>query len=80
MATTMTSKREKTARATKHNAKATRPTPPPEVPATKPRHRATIALSNLTPEELLERIPSNEKLKQLFGLKTDFGALGLMTT
>ncbi len=78
----MTSKREKIARATQPDANATPPAPmhEPEAPPAKPSHRDTIALSNLTPEELLEQIPSNETLKQLFGLKTDFGALGLMVT
>jgi hypothetical protein len=78
----MTSKRDKIAKTIQHNANATHPTQmsEDEVPAAKPRHRPTTALSNLTPEQLLEQIPSNKTLRQLFGLKTDFGALGLMIT
>ena len=78
----MTSKREKIAKVARQNAGGMPSTsmPVPDVAKADPATRAPIALSNLTPEELGEQIPSNETLKQLFGLKTDSGALGLMIT
>ena len=78
----MTSKREKVAKTSRQNADATpvASSPSPGAADAKPNHRSTISLSNLTLEAIAENIPSNETLRQLFGLKTDYGALGLMIT
>jgi len=78
----MARKRNRIDEAAGHGAVPARSGPvlAPEVPLPAARTRATLALSNLTPEELLDQIPPNDKLKRLFGLKTDPGALGLMVT
>ena len=78
----MARKRNRIDQAAGHGAVPTLsgPVPTPEVPLAAARTRATLALSNLTPEELLDQIPTNETLKRLFGLKTEPGALGLLIT
>ena len=42
--------------------------------------RPTIALSGVAPKEWAANIPDDETLKKVFGVKTNPGALGILTT